>query len=430
MRRVKSIRTPRSARLVAVLAILAVCLALPAVAAARGGVGVPANSSLLFSLDSKGGTLKAVGKPDRRRYVLTLTGVGREVTWFADRPRRDAGRLGAHRLFDNWGRLGFRASPPNAALVVSGARADEDSMAVELRLRHYDHRTRTATFAAREIGSLGGGLRHLQRRLDPHVPSHFRNASLFIDNGYYQRVCNTGQPELWAVEASALRSSGAQLPTFLPAEGQLLEVAKYAALYTLLGTTYGGSGGNEELTSGSYRLPSIPAPAGASWYMCAEGIYPVAGEIGPGLLGEVIFLPDSIARQTSGWLPADGRELQGYQYAEYDKAFGGSAPTFSLPKVPAPAGMTAMVEMEGGGELDGSVGQLRMFVGEPRDGEGESEWVPATGQTVGLNSFPPLSAFLQEGTGHAEAILKLPDAPGPAPGVAFYIAASGYWTLQ
>lgn len=426
-----SIRTSRSSRLVAVLATLTLCLALPAVASARGGIGLPADSSLLFSLDSKGGTLKAVGKPDRRQYALTLKGVGRDVTWFADRPRRDAGRLGAHRLFADWGRLGFRSSPPNAALVVSGARADEDTMALELQLRHYDPRAHTATFAAREIGSLGGGLRHLQHRLDPHVPSHFRNASLFIDNGYYDRVCTTGRPELWAVDAAAMRAQGASLTGFIPAEGQSLQVAEYPALYTLLGTTYGGSGSNEELTSGSFDLPSIAAPAaGTSWFMCAEGIYPTGGEVGGGLLGEVIFLPAQVARRATGWLPADGRELQGYQYPEYDKAFGGSTPSFSLPNVPAPEGMTAMVEMEGGIELDGSFGQLRMFVGEPRDGEGGSEWAPAAGQTVGSWTSDALTSFLEEGTGTAANPATVPDVPDPAPGVAFYIAKSGYWTLE
>jgi hypothetical protein len=95
-------------------------MAVPAAGLARGVGGLPARSSLL---PRRKGWLKPVGKPLLGLYGLTLGGVGREVTWFADHADRDAGLLAAPRLFGDRGRLGFRKCPPNAALVVTGAAA-------------------------------------------------------------------------------------------------------------------------------------------------------------------------------------------------------------------------------------------------------------------------------------------------------------------
>jgi hypothetical protein len=255
------------------------------------------------------------------------------------------------------------------------------------------------------------------------VPSHFRNASLFIDNGYFYAGCTTGRPELFAIEADALRAQGAQLTGFVPAEGQRLSIQTYLPLADLLGSAFGGE------SNGAVVVADVPAPAGGtSWYMCAEGTYPMDGEVGGGLIGEVAYFPNSfVGWAEPQWLPADGRELQGYQYGEYDEAFAGSAPTFALPKVPAPAGMTAMVNVGGSIEFDGAVGELRMFVAPPRDGEGGSEWVPAAGQTLRINEYGPLFATLQEGAGIVSDSVKAPDVPDPAPGVGVYLSVSGYF---
>lgn len=56
----------------------------------------------------------------------------------------------------------------------------------------------------------------------------------------------------------------------VPANGQLLPIAQYQALFSLLGTTYGGDGRT------SFALPDLrlAAPNGLTYTICVEGIYP------------------------------------------------------------------------------------------------------------------------------------------------------------
>ena len=62
---------------------------------------------------------------------------------------------------------------------------------------------------------------------------------------------------------------------WLACQGQLLSVAKYQALYTLLGFEFGGDGVN------TFALPMLPPPAGVPpgaelprFIICVEGAYP------------------------------------------------------------------------------------------------------------------------------------------------------------
>lgn len=57
--------------------------------------------------------------------------------------------------------------------------------------------------------------------------------------------------------------------------GQLLPIAQNTALFSLLGTTYGGDGQT------TFALPNLPSPAGAvgtpalpAYLICVQGIYP------------------------------------------------------------------------------------------------------------------------------------------------------------
>jgi hypothetical protein len=56
----------------------------------------------------------------------------------------------------------------------------------------------------------------------------------------------------------------------LPANGQLLAISQYTALFSLLGTTYGGDGQT------TFALPDLRdvAPNGLTYSICVEGIYP------------------------------------------------------------------------------------------------------------------------------------------------------------
>lgn len=55
-----------------------------------------------------------------------------------------------------------------------------------------------------------------------------------------------------------------------PAEGQLLNISEFQALYSVLGTTYGGDG------QSTFALPDLRpvAPNGLNYHICKVGIYP------------------------------------------------------------------------------------------------------------------------------------------------------------
>jgi hypothetical protein len=58
----------------------------------------------------------------------------------------------------------------------------------------------------------------------------------------------------------------------VPAAGQLLAINQNTALFSLLGTTYGGDGQT------TFALPDLrsAAPNGTTYMICTEGIYPSA----------------------------------------------------------------------------------------------------------------------------------------------------------
>lgn len=61
---------------------------------------------------------------------------------------------------------------------------------------------------------------------------------------------------------------------WMPCTGQILPIAQYSALFSLLGTQYGGDGIR------TFALPNIPSqptenqPTALSAYIAVEGIYP------------------------------------------------------------------------------------------------------------------------------------------------------------
>ncbi|WST82609.1 phage tail protein (plasmid) [Streptomyces sp. NBC_01136] len=58
----------------------------------------------------------------------------------------------------------------------------------------------------------------------------------------------------------------------VPARGQLLPISQYQALFSLLGTMYGGNG------TTSFQLPDLrsAAPNGLTYVICVAGIFPSA----------------------------------------------------------------------------------------------------------------------------------------------------------
>ena len=59
---------------------------------------------------------------------------------------------------------------------------------------------------------------------------------------------------------------------WLPCDGRLLSIQQYTALFSLLGTQYGGDG------QATFGLPKLESPAGdgqfPAYLICVQGVYP------------------------------------------------------------------------------------------------------------------------------------------------------------
>lgn len=315
-------------------------LALSAPSASADTVAsLPSRASVLFALDASSGSFTRVpGRP--QQYTLALRGVARGTTWFTDRPRREAGRVTTRSLLGSWRRLGFAAEPPNAAVVLDGGRRARDTVALELRLRSRDSRRRTARFRARVLPGLGPGLSHLNRRLDRRLPKHFVRASLFIDSAT-STSCIVGQPRLLGFSRLVDDSSHIQ------ADGRLLPIARYPALFELYGTQFGGDGQQ------TFRAPSLTPPLpGMSWQVCVDGVNPnfrrmpncPTGELALWALGDT---PVS-AVGDNHWLPADGRTVAAEDFPTFAERYLFDPPsTFALPNLAAPPGFVYLACVDG-----------------------------------------------------------------------------------
>lgn len=121
--------------------------------------------------------------------------------------------------------------------------------------------------------------------------------------------------------------------------GDVLPVSGNAALFSLLGTYYGGDTTN-------FALPDLrglePVP-GSRYCICTNGYLPVSGSNGKDIhalpavyTGEVRLLASSTANTPpAGWLRCDGQSLSSSAYPRLfsllGTKYGGSGSTFNLP---------------------------------------------------------------------------------------------------
>lgn len=115
-------------------------------------------------------------------FVLTLTGVAEDTTYFSDRPERITGLAPTQPFLDG---LGFGvANPPNAAIVAQTDSGEQDVLIVQLFDPVYDAAAATLAYDAKILADYGGrGLAHLaQQQADYEFESSFGEGSLFIDD--------------------------------------------------------------------------------------------------------------------------------------------------------------------------------------------------------------------------------------------------------
>jgi uncharacterized protein YjbI with pentapeptide repeats len=154
-----------------------------ALAFAGGAAAAPAEQDIgmLYTQTAGHGSLTPV-KGHKGRYVLTLRRVAPQVVWFADRPVRDAGQYRLREFVRAWGRFGFKADPPNAAVTVLGAKSKPATVVLELTRPRYRAKRRTLTYRARKLPAATGNLDHFERERDARIPRRFRAPSVFIDD--------------------------------------------------------------------------------------------------------------------------------------------------------------------------------------------------------------------------------------------------------
>lgn len=91
--------------------------------------------SVLFSVTGDDVTLKAL--KGTRDHLVVISDPDSRVTWFTDRPIRDAGSIALGSFVESWGNVGFGQDPPNAAiqLIRSEEQATWTATMIAPRLR-------------------------------------------------------------------------------------------------------------------------------------------------------------------------------------------------------------------------------------------------------------------------------------------------------
>ncbi len=119
-------------------------------------------------------------------YRLMMAQPGSSVTTFTDHPARSASSLSTRKFVRDWAAAGFRADPPNAALVVDDEPSTADVYTFELSRPRMDKNGRLV-FRAKRIGPpTSGALEQFAKRADRPQTGRFHRSSLFVDAGSQQ----------------------------------------------------------------------------------------------------------------------------------------------------------------------------------------------------------------------------------------------------
>lgn len=140
--------------------------------------------SVLYSTTASRGTLTHV-KGQHLVYDVRLQGSTQALTWFTDRPFRDAGFVPTRAFVKGWRAHGFTKSPPNVALVVRTKSGATDTVVAEMSQPRFADGVLTArlrVLTMEEAQHITGHLRAHAARHDEKVPARFTNAALFIDD--------------------------------------------------------------------------------------------------------------------------------------------------------------------------------------------------------------------------------------------------------
>lgn len=142
-------------------------------------------SNLLFTASGASGRFK---KLSANRYKIVLRGIDELLTWFTDRPERDAGSISFDSLISQWD-SGFGEIPPNSALVFKDKDGVRDTVVFEQSKPRYNSEKKKLTFNAKihdqkKLDSVTGALYDEAQDADGEFTKTFSDPSLFIDNWF------------------------------------------------------------------------------------------------------------------------------------------------------------------------------------------------------------------------------------------------------
>jgi hypothetical protein len=116
-------------------------------------------------------------------YTLTITGVIPYTVGFSDRPARNAGFAKMDAFL-----AGFSfdpKNPPNAAVIIQGAKEEEDMVIVELTSPKYDEMNQTLTYTAKltkDLAFESDWASDLTSNADKAIPEKFGKVLIVIDD--------------------------------------------------------------------------------------------------------------------------------------------------------------------------------------------------------------------------------------------------------
>ena len=151
--------------------------------------GAAPHVTLLFVTSATSGSLQPEAG-SATTYALTLQGLDRNVVWFTDHPARKAGTVPVTGFVEDWAGYGFKADPPNAALVLDSVHPGHDTAVGALSSLSFDPvsdrlQAEFTVYSGQRLKKVGGDLADKARRAaGATLPASFTGASLFIDDAW------------------------------------------------------------------------------------------------------------------------------------------------------------------------------------------------------------------------------------------------------
>jgi microcystin-dependent protein len=218
---------------------------------------------------------------------------------------------------------------------------------------------------------------------------------------------------------------------WIACEGQLLPVAEYTELFSLIRTTFGGDG---VTTFGVPDFSSL-TDEGGQYCMSLFGIMPNVKR--DAIPGELALLPYD---PPPAWINCDGQILLIAQYQSLFKllgtTFGGDGTTtFGIPDLKAappllppgsgPASIYSIANVSSGSTSDSIVAEVKLFPSACAP----TDWSTCEGQLIPIGSNTALFSLLQTTYGgDGETNFALPDfSKLSPPGLQYFICTVGVY---